>query len=38
MPFLSYVGGAALANVMRTKRCGKEIDFASEIGCHGNVT
>ena len=35
--FLSFAGGAALANVMRTTRCGLEVDYAHKIGCHGNV-
>jgi len=33
----SYVGGAALENVMRTTRCALEVNFAHKIGCHGNV-
>ena len=34
---MSYAGGAALANVMRTTRWVLEVDFVHKIGCHGNV-
>ena len=30
---LSYAGGAALANVMRTTMYGMVVDFAHKIGC-----
>jgi len=37
LPFLSYAGGAALANVVRTTRCVLEVEFAHKICCPGNI-